>query len=344
MRRRWAVLAVAAALAGCSSGPLPANVAASLAEDWLVPSISETAIAMTQLEMSVAEACESLDADAANSAEETWLTAKQAWDRAQLATYFGPADMLRTVSKADYEPVDPDGIEALLASDTTIDVEYVDDRIAATSRGLGTVEYLLFGRQLEPRRCELAVGSAQVAAQALRDLEGEWVAPTDGRPSFTFIFTADIAPEMALANVVGAIVETLKRQSLFELGKALGETSTKAQPDSIPEGEAGAGADRYIAQLEGIEEALKAGGENSLGSLIAGRSADVSADIEALLDSAIASLESMDAPLRDIVETSPDTARSVYRDVSALTVLFEADVVSLLDITLGFSDADGDTG
>ncbi|HEU5111883.1 MAG TPA: hypothetical protein VFU96_01120, partial [Acidimicrobiia bacterium] len=104
------------------------------------------------------------------------------------------------------------------------------------------------------------------------------------------------------------------------------------------------GAAMYLAQLESIREALDAGGENSLGELIRARSPETADRIDDTLGRAITELGAIEGPMRDIALESPETLEPIYEDISTLRTLFESDVVSLLDITLGFSDTDGDTG
>ena len=48
--------------------------------------------------------------------------------------------------------------------------------------------------------------------------------------------------------------------------------------------------------------------------------------------------------MRDIARDRPEVLEPIYEGIAELRTLFESDVVSLLDITLGFSDTDGDTG
>jgi predicted lipoprotein len=140
------------------------------------------------------------------------------------------------------------------------------------------------------------------------------------------------------------MVETTKRQSLFEIGQALGISSPEPEIEAIPEGAAGAGADMYEAQLAGIEDLLSAGGEDSLGALIRARSPEVADRIDAALAAAMGELAAIDEPLRALAADNPEVLSPVYDHISELRTLFESDVVSLLDITLGFSDTDGDSG
>jgi predicted lipoprotein len=255
--------------------------------------------------------------------------------------------MLRTVSKVDYFPVSTDGIDHLLESGTPIDKPYVTDQAASTQRGLGAVEHLLFGPpSVDPAGapCDLAVAASAVIATEVAALHDAWAVSHDGGPPYGETFSTTMSTDNALADAVGAIVETLKQQSLLQIGKALGESAPEPDPTALDEGEAGFGAASYAAQLEGIRAWLEAGDESSLMTLIEARSSEVASEIDAHLTSAMAGLESIDGTLADAAAAGSPELVAVYEDLNALRVLFEADVVSLLDITLGFSDTDGDSG
>jgi predicted lipoprotein len=143
---------------------------------------------------------------------------------------------------------------------------------------------------------------------------------------------------------VAALVETTKRQSLFEIGQALGISAPEPELDAIPEGAAGAGSQMYLSQLEGIRQLLAAGDDDSLGALIRARSSEVADRIDIVLGEAMDGLAVLDGPMRQIAAERPEMLEPIYDDIAELRTLFESDVVSLLDITLGFSDTDGDSG
>jgi predicted lipoprotein len=177
-----------------------------------------------------------------------------------------------------------------------------------------------------------------------RDLSDAWTVSFQDDDPWTATYTATMTSNQALGDVVGAIVETLKRQSLLELGKGLAISAPKAEIEAIPEGAAGEGAFVYRGQLVGVRTALDAGGETSLLALIAARDRSVADRIQTLLDNAVTALDAIDGPIRDLAAERPGELEPIYESLAELRTLFEADVVSLLDITLGFSDTDGDTG
>ena len=345
-----AVIVMSLLVVSCSAGPDRSDVVGALG-DTLTSLVSGAADDMARLAADASAFCDSPSEELLTTARASWLDAETAWEQAEVAIYYGPAPMLRTESKADFEPVSEPGIDELLSSETVIDFDYVDNRSAASRRGLGAVEYTLFrplGEASDPRVCELTVAASAVASAATAELENAWtVGGEDGDEAFAEEFVDVMDSNDALADVVGAQYEILERQTLSELGVALGVTAPQPDLMALPEGASETGADRYLAQLAGIDTTLHAGGDSSLIELIRSRSSDVADGIEEAIDSATSTLESMKGAaggMRGAVVSSPDAMSALLDDLTALRDLIEVDVVSLLDLTLGFSDSDGDTG
>jgi predicted lipoprotein len=291
--------------------------------------------------------CQTPDQGSHQAAKDAWIRAENAWELSELNTFIGPADMLRTLSKVDYAPASESGIDELLASDATIDFDYVDNRAASTDRGLGALEYTLFRDMAaagDPRVCELTVSAAAVAAEAARELTEAWTVSFNGGEPWVDTFTVTIPSNQALGDLVAALVETTKRQSLFEIGQALGISAPEPELEAIPEGAAGQASQLYHSQLEGIRQLLAAGDDESLGALIRARSSEVAERIDIVLGEAMDGLAVLDGPMRQVAAEKPEELEPIYDDIAELRTLFETDVVSLLDITLGFSDTDGDSG
>lgn len=304
-------------------------------------------MSMAELAAAVDAFCVDPNESTLRTAKNAWLQAKSDWERAEVTIYTGPAAMLRTESYVDFEPASPEGVEELLASDAVIDADYVENRSAASRRGLGAVELGLFQSLAEAsntRRCELTTAAAAVAADAVAAMADGWVdGVDDGRP-YLETFTTTMDTNAAIADVVGAQNEILKRQTLFELGAALGVSAPEPDLLAIPEGPAGAGVARYLAQLSGIEATLDAGGESSLLELIRARSEEIAGRLESSLAEAEAKLDEIDGSFVVAVREEPDLVMGLLEDLTEARDLLGVDVVSLLDLTLGFSDSDGDTG
>jgi predicted lipoprotein len=346
--RMWSCLVLAVLVASCSVGPSETEVVQSMTDLALVPSLAASSRDAAELSAAVAVFCaEPTEANKA-MAQVAWRLSKETWERAFLTTWFGPAQLLRTVSRVDYQPVSEEGIEELLASAEMLDADYVLNQAAATVRGLGSIEYLLFDsldHAADVRVCELMRSTAEVVASETLALQEAWTESYQEGSPFVERFAGEgMETDDALADVVSAIVETLKQQTLFELGKALGISAQEAAIEAIPEGRAGHAAGVYLGQLEAIRSVLDEGGETSLGALIRSRSEETSALIDEHLSAAMEGLEAIERPLREIAADDPGRLDPLYESLSELLRIFEADVVSLLDITLGFSDADGDSG
>ena len=130
-----------------------------------------------------------------------------------------------------------------------------------------------------------------------------------------------------------------------ELGRALGVMEGGADPTAIVEGPAGLGVVDLQARLEGLRAVLVGvDGEGGLGPLLGD---DLTERLTAQTDEAAAALAdvaALDVPLREAVETSPATVQAAMDALNALQVTVATEVVSRLGVTLGFSDADGDSG
>jgi uncharacterized protein len=332
-------------IASCQAGPSNADAAAGIGSLAIVPQLETAVTATDGLLTAVNDLCRDPSQISLAETQNRWTDARIGWEPAELSTFFGPARALGTLSQVDPEP-DPEDIDRLLESGTAIDAEYVANRASSTQRGLGALEHLLFGAVApDPgaSSCDLALAAAQVIADETAGLRDGWVVSDAGGEPYLITFEGSPDNE-AITRAVGAIVETLRRLSMAEIGTAIGMTAAEANPEAIPEGEAGAGATTYASQMVGIRLWLEAGDDQSLLSLIAARSTDLADLIADHLDAIDSALAGIDGPMRPIAADDPGSLQPLFQRISSLRALFEADVTSQLDLNLGFSDADGDSG
>jgi predicted lipoprotein len=112
----------------------------------------------------------------------------------------------------------------------------------------------------------------------------------------------------------------------------------------LPGGAAGHETVDLLEQVRGIQDAYLGGDEDGLTSLVAERSAEADLRVRGALAEAVAALEGVPEPMRAASASGSREAVAAYEAVKALQRTWSTDVVSLLGITVGFSDADGDSG
>ena len=129
----------------------------------------------------------------------------------------------------------------------------------------------------------------------------------------------------------------------MRLGAGLG-VDQDVDASAIPAGGADNSGEDLLSQLEGIA-AIYRGVEGGLG--ISARVAAISSETDARMLSAI---ESTILAARDLngsviaeLESNPAQVRAVYDNLKELQRVLNTEIVSLLGVSVGFSDTDGDS-
>lgn len=340
-------------LAACSGdeggGADRQEVLDALVDEVYVPGYERVAAGAAGLSERVGTLCDALDDPEAQSAvRDEWSELRRAWLLTR-AYRFGPAIDQRAMSDIDFA-VDVEKVDDLLSGDEPVDEDAVAS-LGADVRGLNAIEYVLFGDEpLDDRSCEY-VASAAVALQARADLVlAAWTTADGDEPSFADQLRnpgdggmyADVAE--AYGDVVNHIVFTLNDVVDLRLGKASGDVSGTPEPEEVDPGRAQRGREDLADLLAGIAEVY--GDEDGDETLrLRDVVAEMSEDTAEALDDEIA--EARDAvlnipdPLADVTDPAP--VHSAYETASAIRVTMQAEVASLLGVTLTFGDADGDS-
>lgn len=341
-------VAVGAAAAGCGGGaPGRAEVLEDLADEVIVPAYERLAVSTEALAGATAELCSTLDPDALAAARRSLEQARADWSYSE-AVWVGPVMERRSWAVIDW-PVSAAEIEELIA-DSSVEIDYdrLARRIGADQRGLGAVDYLLgppgaaaLDDLADRRRCAYLAGVAEVAAAEAALLPADWTADFEGEGPYRAVF-AD--PDgTGLDDVVNDAVFLLEAITDLELGIALGEMGAEADPSRIAEGPAGLGAADLVGRLEGLKAVL-IGADEATGGLSPLLGDDLTGRLAARFASAAAAVAAIEPPLLDAVEASPQTVSAARAAIKDLQVTVATEVVSRLGVTIGFSDADGDTG
>ena len=358
-RRGLAPTALAVALvvglgaAGCGAGePSRSDVLADLADQTIAPAYQQFEADASALRDAVEVLCTEPTGAAVIDARVALASARRSWSFSE-AMWVGPVMERRSWAVIRW-PVAVDEIEALIADRSLVlDVDRLANRIGADQRGLGALEYLLhsgddpFGGAQEtvgtlddPRRCEYSDGVATVIAQEAALLAAGWTDVWDGGEPY----------RERLGTTEGDGLDSLVNDALFllesitdlELGAALGAMGGSPKPESIDEGPAAAGVDDLIQRLAGVEAVL-VGGDGTRQGLAPLLGEDLTGRLRAGLAEARAAALALEPPLRLAVVESTDAVAAARDAVKAVQVMVATEVVGRLGVTIGFSDADGDS-
>ena len=133
----------------------------------------------------------------------------------------------------------------------------------------------------------------------------------------------------------------------MRLGKALGADGGQPDPAAIP----GVGGNNAVADLRnqvlGMQDTyLGSGADGALGisALVQGVSADADERMRGHFTAVLEAIDGLQEPLHTTVVSDPEPARVAHQRVQELQRALNTEVVSLLGVTVGFADTDGDGG
>ena len=120
------------------------EVLVNLTDTVIAPRFAAVAAEMDGLREALDALCAGPTADTLATARTAWRDARAPWMRSQ-AFWFGPVIERRSRSLLDWSPVEPARIETMLADRDAVAAGDVTEFLASTQRGLGAIEYIIFG-------------------------------------------------------------------------------------------------------------------------------------------------------------------------------------------------------
>ena len=259
--------------------------------------------------------------------------------------WVGPVMERRAWATIDW-PIDAEQIDSLV-SDTSIvlDHERLSNRIGADQRGLGTVEYFLgdgplSAVELDQRRCQYLTGVAAVIVEEASLVANDWSESWEGGEPYPSVLAAN--PERSIDKMVNDTLFLLRAMIDAELGVALGQADKEVDLNVIVEGPAGLGAADLRSHVRGLRAVL-VGTESvpGLGPLLDDH---LTERLRSQFDDAEAALGELSSSLRIRIAESPAQVLLVRDALRMIQVTVSTEVVATLGVTIGFSDADGDSG
>ncbi|AVS71385.1 hypothetical protein C8247_13720, partial [Paracidovorax avenae] len=279
--------------------------------------------------------------------------ARQAWQRAMLAweglsaVAIGPVVSRRAQRQIDFMPTRPQLIERAIKAQPQGATAF--ERVGTPARGLPALEWLLWTQPAQP-----ASPACSYAVEVALDVEREAVAQ---QAAFREAAHADWAAEdqqersaQAMGEFINQWVGGIERLRWAHMEKPLRAAQGTRAPDypRAASGQAGAAwtaewaALRALTvQADGTPPVQPGQGAVPLETYLRGRGLNPLADrlreVALRIDTAMAAVAGPNA-------AAADGARVLQaaRELSALKRLAEADVAPALQVSIGFSDADGD--
>lgn len=370
-------LLLAAALAACASEPPPTRqeVVAGAVDGVIMPRYQDVAAKMNGLRASLNALCAAPSQDGLAAARAAWRDARAPWMRSQ-AMWFGPVMDRRSRSIVDWHPIEPDAIEERIGRGA-ITATDVREFLPSTQRGLGAVEHILFQNgdpdadvvaalAGDAARCAYLTAAGDAAADETDAVLAEWAGTgADGADGgYAGFFSGRAADSLISKSALDELVRTSVFMSRsiadMRLGKALGVDGQTPDWAALPGGAGNNGVADIRNQLLGMRDIYLGatdggtdgggtdggadGGGLGVSALTRGVSPDADDRMRAAFQAALDAVDGLQEPLGETLRADPQPGLDAYAAVKELQTRLNTEVVSLLGITVGFADTDGDGG
>lgn len=252
-----------------------------------------------------------------------WLRAMTAWERLS-AVAVGPLVERRSARRIDFTPTRPASIERAIGQDQR-DMALV----GAPAKGLPALEWLLWKHSLAPgsAACEYAVRVADDIADEASALAAAFASPREW---------SDEAQATAFAEMLNQFVAGVEALRWAQIERPLKEGRGQF-PRSASRSSAAAWAARWQALRSlAVFEAGAAEAPVSIEAYLRGRGLNL------LADRLRGAVQRSGLALEGASPSRPATLAGASRELATLKRRLEAEVAPALEVSIGFSDADGD--
>ncbi|RAR75949.1 hypothetical protein AX018_105922 [Paracidovorax anthurii] len=319
----------------------------SLYAHWALPRAREFAAAAQALPPALRTLCEApAPGDAAlEPARDAWRAAMLAWERLG-AVAVGPVIARRTQRQIDFAPARPQLIERAIKAQPQGAKAF--ERIGTPAKGLPALEWLLWTQPAAPRgpACAYAV---EVALDVEREAQALQAAFAEAATTDWGAEDQQERSTQAMGEFINQWVGGIERLRWAHMEKPLRAAQGTRAPD-YPRAASGLTAAAWMAewhtlrgltvQAEGTPLAAPGQGLVPLETYLRGRG------LNPLADQLRATALRIDAAMAAVEKAGPDKGaaqvRQASRDLATLKRLAEAEVAPALQVSIGFSDADGD--
>jgi len=298
----------------------PGTYLSVLYDRWYAPRAKEFDAAARALTQAQSQHCRHGGLAGARAA---WIGAMTAWERLN-AVAIGPLVQRRSARRIDFSPTRPASIERAAREGAT-DMA----RIGGPAKGLPALEWLLWRQTLAPgsAACDYAVRVAEDIADEAASLASEFSAPREW---------SDEAQAAAFAEVLNQFVGGVEALRWTQIERPLKEGRRQ-----FPRAASGATTSAWAARWHALRtlaifEVGAADAPVSIEAYLRGRG------LNPLADRLRASVQRSALALQGASPARPPSLAGATRALGAMKRHLEGEVAPALEVSIGFSDSDGD--
>ena len=330
------------------------DVLISVTDEVIVPTYQALARDTAQMNQDVGGLCNAPSQARVDTARQSWQAARGSWTRSK-AMAVGPVMERRSMRLLDWSPTNTAGMEELLAEGRRITVAEVQDVLASNLRGFGAIEQLLFhddalaDADVSGPRCAYLTALTEVAHREAGAILSGWVEERRGKLPYRDFFTgrskSALLPSAAVAELVRAPVFLVREIVNLRLASARGLQEEGIDLSAIPGNAAGNGLEDLRNEVLGIQAVYEGAGSEGLGisALVSPLSKETDGRLRDQFDGAIGAIDKVEGPLQAAVVQRPEQVRQAHEALFEIHRTMATEMVSLLGVSVGFSDTDGDS-
>ena len=349
---------IALAIACNQGGETPGEdeVLISLTDLIIVPGYESVAAETGEMRAALDTLCANPSEETLAAAQQTWRDTRVPWMRSE-ATWMGPVMDRRSLGIMDWPLVEPERIENMLENTPATTPDDIRFTLSSTQRGMGAIEYLIFADDSvealsgsDPTRCAFLTSLGEVVAVEADAVKEEWTTGIERDTPYKDFFTdrgsASLLTGQAVAELVRTQVFLIRTIVDMRLAAAMGLRPDGPDLELLPGGKGEHALEDLRNQILGMRDMYVGHDSNEgygISDIVRELSVETDDRMKQNFDDALAAIDEVDVPLRRALSERPDQMREVYDRLSNLQRTLSTEVVSLLGVSVGFSDTDGDS-
>lgn len=320
------------------------------ADNFIIPNYQNFSDKLSELETTVANFNSTPNTETLESTRLSWLEAYKSWQHVEMFN-IGPAEQTFYHLKMNVYPTSTENIDALIASG---DFSSLDNSPYNSAQGFPAMDYLLFGIAEDdasilnlyitnPNFSNYLTEIMDRMVSNTNYVKSEW---TNYRASF-IASVENTATSSANKMTNDFIYYYEKGFRANKFGIPVGIFSNGINPETV-EAYHNENVSRLLAleAMDAIKTFFNGNGNPSLKQFLDNFASEemigLSSDINEQLDLAKSSIEALDSNFVNQLNNDLSGMNTTYDNIQACTVLFKTNMLSVLQISTDYVDADGD--